>query len=1005
MFQLRVNDLGNLNCNLYIPDPMNSRSMPLYFSCFGYTSNVKAVQAALKRKGTSINFGTYGGYSTTAKGKSYDMYVHKAANSDYVHLIAALKDTKEQINGQEFMTFNIFSSAAIPSTTAKYDEAKEFFDSFYDKLYIRTPVPMLREWMPYVFSEMRKDNIAFVCRASVSEESMKKVTLSAVKIHVSVNNIYAIIERGLQSGAIKIQDQATASSVINEVTGLDSYLNTYADKLADKIRTSFRPLYVSGEDELSERTGTFCDWSDYRAGIRPYEGQKAVIESVSRCLRDKDSAFIIGEQGSGKTLMGIGSVYAAAKPGKPMLNIIMCPTHLLEKWKREIERLMPNATAEIIGSFHELTAIEPVINSPLRRKHLFLVISKETAKFGYEKRPAAIWSARRKCYLCPDCYQPLYREKRNGRTRHAGTTIEFYKSEDFRDQTADNMACMNRVKVWDHAKREHAYRDCGANLWTPMTKDANGAADVSGWIKSGEGWVERRHIDSVIDRLTIQSQREKIDTKFLNALVTLRAKIQNDQEGPQVAPRKYPIARYIKERYAGMVDFFLADEIHELKGDTEQGKAFGQIASASNKVIGLTGTLVNGYANGIYYLLYRAFPGQMKAAGYDWNDVMDFQREFGVVENTTRYTVSNSSRRGVSSKSNEKALPGISPIVFTKFLLENAVFIGLDDIADGLPSYREVPVPVTMDTDLARAYADFTQQLRSAVGGRKGHKLIGQLYQKLSVYADQPHDQLPVHHPDTGDIVATPINLPVQTRNKEQALVELVRERINAGDKVMVYFQWTNSTDSMDRIQALLSAEGYSVASLRSNTINSRRREGWITNRVDAGAQVLLTNPELVKTGLDLLPFTSIIFYQMGDNLYTMRQASRRSWRLSQTDPVSVYFMYYRGTVQEQATNLAATKLQAAMSIEGKFSEEGLQAMSNNEDFLTQIASSVVNGALQSVDERVFERMSIQSTRQVAARPRRQCGELNTYTLFKHGKKKANQSLLNHFPAVLQFAS
>ena len=34
-----------------------------------------------------------------------------------------------------------------------------------------------------------------------------------------------------------------------------------------------------------------------------------------------------------------------------------------------------------------------------------------------------------------------------------------------------------------------------------------------------------------------------------------------------------------------------------------------------------------------------------------------------------------------------------------------------------------------------------------------------------------------------------------------------------------------------------------------------------------------------------------------------------------------------------------ATKLQASMAIEGKFSEEGLNAMSNNEDLLTQIAS------------------------------------------------------------------
>lgn len=40
------------------------------------------------------------------------------------------------------------------------------------------------------------------------------------------------------------------------------------------------------------------------------------------------------------------------------------------------------------------------------------------------------------------------------------------------------------------------------------------------------------------------------------------------------------------------------------------------------------------------------------------------------------------------------------------------------------------------------------------------------------------------------------------------------------------------------------------------------------------------------------------------------------------------------------------------MSIEDKFSEKGLNAMSNNEDLLTQIANSVVKGIRHFVDSR-----------------------------------------------------
>lgn len=49
-----------------------------------------------------------------------------------------------------------------------------------------------------------------------------------------------------------------------------------------------------------------------------------------------------------------------------------------------------------------------------------------------------------------------------------------------------------------------------------------------------------------------------------------------------------------------------------------------------------------------------------------------------------------------------------------------------------------------------------------------------------------------------------------------------------------------------------------------------------------------------------------------------------------------------------------ATKLHAAQSMEGKFSEEGLRAMSNNQDVLTQIASNVVDGIKDTVDDSLF---------------------------------------------------
>ena len=56
------------------------------------------------------------------------------------------------------------------------------------------------------------------------------------------------------------------------------------------------------------------------------------------------------------------------------------------------------------------------------------------------------------------------------------------------------------------------------------------------------------------------------------------------------------------------------------------------------------------------------------------------------------------------------------------------------------------------------------------------------------------------------------------------------------------------------------------------------------------------------------------------------RQTSRRSWHIGQTQPVSVVFNSYRGTLQAEALKLLAKKLQSSLSVEGEHPEGGLAA-------------------------------------------------------------------------------
>jgi hypothetical protein len=51
----------------------------------------------------------------------------------------------------------------------------------------------------------------------------------------------------------------------------------------------------------------------------------------------------------------------------------------------------------------------------------------------------------------------------------------------------------------------------------------------------------------------------------------------------------------------------------------------------------------------------------------------------------------------------------------------------------------------------------------------------------------------------------------------------------------------------------------------------------WYEKRLREGVQVFIAHPRLVETGLDLLLAPTIIFYESGYSLHTLRQASRRS--------------------------------------------------------------------------------------------------------------------------------
>jgi Helicase conserved C-terminal domain len=148
-----------------------------------------------------------------------------------------------------------------------------------------------------------------------------------------------------------------------------------------------------------------------------------------------------------------------------------------------------------------------------------------------------------------------------------------------------------------------------------------------------------------------------------------------------------------------------------------------------------------------------------------------------------------------------------------------------------------------------------------------------------------------------------------------------------------------------------LQANGLRVSILGSN-VDPRKREEWIAKRADT-IDALICNPRLVETGLDLVQFSTVVFFEIEYSLYTLWQSVRRVWRLGQTQPVKAIFSVYSSTMEATALAHIGRKMKAAQLVYGN--EVGGAIVPEEEgDFLTQLARDVLDGAKLSDLQTLF---------------------------------------------------
>ena len=181
---------------------------------------------------------------------------------------------------------------------------------------------------------------------------------------------------------------------------LGGFIDTFKDAIARRVVESYPPLY-----RPSENGGTLP-----RLLRKPLGAQADAIRDAALSLKAHRGTTVVGEMGTGKTFIGAAAAHMAGF----QRILIICPPHLVPKWKREVEMTVPGVRAAIVESITDLERLRLSIGSG----PLFAVMSREKGKLSYRWMPAVIqrWATSRgrlireeetgepfRVPCCPDC--------------------------------------------------------------------------------------------------------------------------------------------------------------------------------------------------------------------------------------------------------------------------------------------------------------------------------------------------------------------------------------------------------------------------------------------------------------------------------------------------------------------------------------------------------------------------------------------------------------------------
>lgn len=840
--------------------------------------------------------------------KQYILVVYKPYSRpdrvDRIHVEGVVGEVDRRINSVELSdrvpdTFDVVKSKKKYETKITEQELIDLFGQPTEQIPV-TPLQSMRPEMTAaiiaggMFSGVEMGNKVVRGGVKIKHVTTIQQTHNATEEIVTQKMIAKVSELDMETGDVVVFDSETDEDAFGE----------RIEKIAHKLQAVLdekNPCIFDREKDLARLSRKF----ELVHAPRVIDGKQnglfpTQIEAAATVLRGWEmykTVFLSGEMGVGKTITSIAAAIGRVKNKKSDAQniVILLPSKndLVEKWEEEIRLSCRDLNIEVF----DVRTI-PDVQRAFAHKGITVILVKESMV----KRTSGwshIWLNKGKCFNC-------------------GKKAQLLNSDgEFPERNDETLYC----------------DQCGIMHRTDVRND-RGKGDAVDTLKE--------YMQLYYSRYKWKNNDEKREAM---RLVKRHAEQFKYTQYGNSGNAYYPLAKYILKHYSGTY-VLVEDEAHQYKGgDSARGYASHQLIIGADRVLKMTGTFYNGYASSIFFQLYRANANFRKL--WDYDSVNDFVALYGLQQKVTK--VYNSSEQSTWSGYTKKPsvrvkeIPGIHPAMIAT-MLPFTVFMKLSDLDVSLPPQHSatlfMDVPETPKKLINNYLSNINAGAQAEMKEDGSMSLMGSLtWARGGAFDAYPIGDQIYDKDDKSKIKysLSPIQ-PEKLAPKEEAVIRLVLKHRNMGFPSVIGYLQADRRPIQDRLIKLFEDYGLKLVYMPS-TVKSR--VPFVKAAFKDGADAIITNPNLMREGIDLLMINATIWMSAVDDAVLVNQFNARSNRIGQTHETYVYYLGYNETYQAEQWTRTAKKVAAMQAMHGDV-RTGISALLGDMDLIATVQNHLL---------------------------------------------------------------